>query len=141
MKCPTCGGAELQHEERNIPYEYKGYKTVIEGINGSFCASCGEAVLNDHAAAKYMEKITAFNRSVNAKETDPAFIASTRRRLDMSQQEAAAAFGGGANAFSRYETGRIAPPRALVALFELFNAYPETVEKFKALQHDKHHHA
>lgn len=141
MKCPGCGGAVLQHDTRDIEYEYKGRKTIIEAITGDYCGACGEAVLDDEAGDKYMAAITAFNREVNAQETDPAFIASTRKRLKMSQQEAAVAFGGGANAFSRYETGRIAPPRALVALFELFNAYPDTVEKFKELQHRKRHPA
>lgn len=45
----------------------------------------------------------AFNRAVNVTYVDPSFIASVRKKLALDQREAAEIFGGGANAFSRYE--------------------------------------
>jgi hypothetical protein len=47
-----------------------------------------------------------FNKQVNAAIVDPAFIASVRKKLRLDQQQAAEIFGGGVNAFSRYENGR-----------------------------------
>lgn len=141
MKCPICGGAELKHETRDVEHEYKGRKTVLHGITGSFCDACGEVIFTPEESNAFSVAAAAFNREVNAEETDPALIAAGRKRMKLTQQEAAEIFGGGVNAFSRYETGRIAPPRALVALFEFFDAYPEQIEKFKALQQRKEHHA
>ncbi|EAA9733948.1 YgiT-type zinc finger protein [Salmonella enterica] len=131
MKCPTCGGADLKHETRDVEYEYKGFKTIIRGITGDYCGTCGEAVLGDEAGDKYMAAITAFNRLVNAEEVDPAFIASVRKRLKLDQRQAAEIFGGGVNAFSRYETGRVAPPRSLVLLFKALEKHPEILEEIK----------
>ncbi|EJX4511713.1 type II toxin-antitoxin system MqsA family antitoxin [Salmonella enterica] len=131
MKCPTCGGADLKHETRDVEYEYKGFKTSIHGITGDYCGTCGEAVLDDEAGDKYMAAITAFNRQVNAEEVDPAFIASVRKRLKLDQRQAAEIFGGGVNAFSRYETGRVAPPRSLVLLFKALEKHPEILEEIR----------
>ena len=40
------------------------------------------------------------------KTVDPAFIARVRKKLALDQRQAAAVFGGGPNAFSRYENGQ-----------------------------------
>ncbi|MCX8985157.1 type II toxin-antitoxin system MqsA family antitoxin [Citrobacter portucalensis] len=133
MKCPICGGAELVHETRDIEYEYKGRKTTISGVTGDFCDACGESILDDEAGDQYMAAITAFNREVNAEEVDPAFIAAVRKRLKLDQRQAAELFGGGANAFSRYETGRVSPPVALIKWFKLFDRDPEMLDQYRQL--------
>ena len=43
---------------------------------------------------------------------DPEFIVSVRKKLNLDQREAAEIFGGGVNAFSRYENGKTKPPLA-----------------------------
>lgn len=131
MKCPICGGADLKHETRDVEYEYKGRKTTIHGITGDYCDACGESILDDEAGDTYMAAISAFNRKVNAQEVDPAFIARIRKRFKLDQRQAAEIFGGGANAFSRYETGRVAPPRPLVLLFKALDKHPEIFEELK----------
>ncbi|WP_312411229.1 type II TA system antitoxin MqsA family protein [Pseudescherichia sp.] len=131
MKCPDCGGAELKHDIRDIEYEYKGQKTIVQGIAGDFCSECGEGVLGKEAGDKYMAAISAFTKKVNAQEVDPAFIAAVRKRLNLDQRQAADIFGGGANAFSRYETGRVAPPRPLILLFKALDKHPEIFEELK----------
>ena len=46
---------------------------------------------------------------------------------------AAELFGGGVNAFSRYETGRTRPPLALVKLLGLLDRHPELLDEIKAM--------
>jgi len=67
---------------------------------------------------RIMRKMQAFNRQVNAAIVDPAFIINVRKKLDLGQREAAEIFGGGINAFSRYENGKTKPPLALVKLLD-----------------------
>lgn len=50
---------------------------------------------------------------------DPQFIAGVRKKLKPDQREAAALFGGGVNAFSRYENGQTKPPLAREELLKL----------------------
>jgi HTH-type transcriptional regulator / antitoxin MqsA len=41
-------------------------------------------------------------------------------------------FGGGANAFSRYETGKTIPPVALVKLFKVLDRHPDLLAEVRA---------
>ena len=131
MKCPLCGLGVLKHETRDVVREYKDQKTTIYGLTGDFCDACGEIILDGEQGDKYAQHLRSFKKVVNAQEVDPAFIASVRKRLNLDQREAAEIFGGGVNAFSRYETGRVAPPRPLVLLFKVIDKHPELFEELK----------
>ncbi|MGH8271219.1 MAG: type II TA system antitoxin MqsA family protein [Gammaproteobacteria bacterium] len=124
MKCPNCGQAELVHGIRDMPYTYKGETTTIEAVTGDYCPACGEAVLEMGESVRTSAEMLEWNRQVNAESVDPKFIAGVRKKLNLDQREAASIFGGGVNAFSRYETGRTKPPLALVRLLRLLNNHP-----------------
>lgn len=132
MKCPACGAAELIHDTRDVSYTYKGESTIIAAVTGSFCPACHEAVLNRQHGDRYSENLAAFQRQVNAAYVDPVYIAQVRKKLDLDQREAAALFGGGVNAFSRYETGKTKPPLALVQLFKLLDRHPDLLSEVRA---------
>jgi len=132
MICPECGAAELVHDTRDVPYTYKGETTLIPAVSGDFCPACGEIVLDRGQEDRYGEAVLAFNKQVNAAIVDPEFIAGVRKRLALDQREAAEIFGGGVNAFSRYETGRTRPPLALVKLLKLLERHPELLEEVRA---------
>jgi HTH-type transcriptional regulator/antitoxin MqsA len=55
-----------------------------------------------------------------------------RKKLDLDQREAAEIFGGGVNAFSRYENGKTKPPLALVKLFKLLDRHPDLLSEVRA---------
>ncbi|AUZ58329.1 Antitoxin YgiT [Pseudomonas sp. XWY-1] len=75
--------------------------------------------------------MSAFNRQVNALDVDPDFIVSVRKKFDLDQREAGEIFGGGVNAFSRYENGKTKPPVALIKLFKLLDRHPELFEEVR----------
>ena len=132
MKCPNCGEAELLRATRDLPYVYKGEATTIVEVKGEFCPACDEAVLDAAESRRTMELMLAFNRQVNAAIVDPAFIASVRKKLDLDQREAAEIFGGGINAFSRYETGKTKPPLALIKLLKVLDRHPDLLAEIRA---------
>ena len=70
-----------------------------------------------------------FNKQINASIIDPAFIMNVRKKLKLDQREAAAIFGGGINAFSRYETGKTKPPLALVKLLKVLDRHPDLLSE------------
>lgn len=119
MKCPGCGAANLVHDTRDLPYTYKGETTILPQVTGDFCPACGESVLDAAESRRTMSAMLEFNKQVNASIVDPEFIASVRKKLDLDQKEAAEIFGGGVNAFSRYENGKTKPPLALVKLLKV----------------------
>lgn len=125
MKCPVCGAAELVHDTRDVQYTYKGESTLIPALTGDFCPACAEAVLDMAEARRYGLLVREFNKQVNAAFVQPEYIASVRKKLHLDQKEAAEIFGGGANAFSRYETGHTKPPLALVKLLKILDRHPD----------------
>jgi HTH-type transcriptional regulator/antitoxin MqsA len=133
MKCPCCGAAELVHDTRDMPYVYKGEATTIPAVTGDFCPACAEVVLDREQGDRYSELIGLFQRQVNATYVDPAFIASVRKKLDLDQREAGEIFGGGVNAFSRYENGKTKPPLALVKLLKVLERHPDLLEEVRSI--------
>jgi HTH-type transcriptional regulator/antitoxin MqsA len=131
MKCPNCGAAELIHDTRDLPYTYKGESTTIPAVTGDFCPACGEAVFKPEHGDRYSQLLGQFQRQVNAAYVDPAYITRVRRKLELDQKQAAEIFGGGVNAFSRYENGKTKPPLALVKLLRVLDKHPELLGEVK----------
>jgi HTH-type transcriptional regulator / antitoxin MqsA len=132
MKCPVCGAAELIHDTRDMPYSYKGEQTIVPNVTGDFCPACGEVVLDRLNGDRFGQAISEFHKQVNAAFVDPEYIATVRKKLDLDQRQAAEIFGGGVNAFSRYETGKTKPPLALVKLLKVLDRHPELLAEVRA---------
>ncbi|WP_323016842.1 type II toxin-antitoxin system MqsA family antitoxin [Castellaniella sp.] len=131
--CPVCGEKSLSHDTRDQPYTYKTHTTVISAVTGDFCAACGESILDAAESRRVMHEMQAFSKQVNASLVDPIFITTVRKKLGLGQNEAARLFGGGVNAFSRYESGKTRPPLALVQLFKLLDRHPGLLDEIRAV--------
>jgi len=131
MKCPSCGVGKLVRDTRDLPYAYKGKSTVLPQVTGEFCTGCDESVLDATESRRTMKLMLAFNKHINASIVDPDFIASVRKKLDLDQREAGEIFGGGVNAFSRYENGKTKPPLALVKLLRVLDKHPDLLSEIR----------
>jgi HTH-type transcriptional regulator/antitoxin MqsA len=129
MKCPSCSGAQLKHGTRDLPYTYKGESTVLRAVIGEFCRSCGESILDAAESTRVSALMLEFNKQVNSAIVDPNFIAKVRKKLQLDQRQAAEIFGGGVNAFSRYENGKTKPPLALVQLLKILDRHPDLLNE------------
>lgn len=132
MKRPDCANATLVPETRDIAYTYRGVTGTLHDITAEFCPACGEGVFDSKNGDHYASQLRDFQRRVNASYVDPAFITRVRRKLLLDQREAASLFGGGINAFSRYETGKTRPPIALVHLLKLLDRHPDLLAEVRA---------
>jgi HTH-type transcriptional regulator / antitoxin MqsA len=132
MKCSMCGKAELIHETRDLSYKYKGEETTLSDVEGDYCSACGEAILHPAESTRVSALMLAFNKQVNASAVDPEFIIGVRKKLRLDQREAAEIFGGGVNAFSRYESGKTKPPVALVKLLKVLERHPDLLAEVRS---------
>ena len=80
-----------------------------------------------------MREMGAFSKQVHAAIVDPAFIVTVRKKLNLDQRQAAEIFGGGINAFSRYETGKTKPPVALIKLLRLLDRHPNLIDEIRTV--------
>ena len=131
MKCPLCAAAELVQDTRDLPYTYKGETTLIPAVTGDFCPACGEVILDAAESSRTSEAMLEFNKQVNASIVDPGFIASVRKKLALDQREAGEIFGGGVNAFSRYENGNTKLPLSLVKLLKVLDRHPDLLSEVR----------
>lgn len=84
MKCPVCGGAELVHDTRDMPYTYKGESTTIPAVTGDYCPACGEAILDINESRRTSASMREFSKQVNAAIVDPDFIANVRKNSTLT---------------------------------------------------------
>nr|WP_298173684.1 type II TA system antitoxin MqsA family protein [uncultured Pseudomonas sp.] len=132
MKCPICGGAELVHGTRDMPFTYKGQTTQITAVTADWCDACGESLTGPAESERVMRAMNEFRQQVNAQSGTQELIRSVRKQLHLSQREAAELFGGGPNAFSRYERGSTEAPQPLVQLFKILGRHPELINELRA---------
>ena len=113
MKCPVCHQGEMVSGIKDIPYTFRGRKTVLKGIHGLYCVHCEESIMN--------------------KEESDAFMAQVkvRKKLSLTQKEASEIFGGGVNAFSRYEKGNAQPHPSTIKLLRVLDKHPELLNEIR----------
>lgn len=131
MKCPSCAAVELVRDIRDLPHTYKGESTTIQAVTGDFCSACGEVILDATESARVSAAMLEFNKQVNASIVDPDFVVRVRKKLALDQREAGEIFGGGVNAFSRYETGKTKPSLALVKLLKVLDNHPDLLNEVR----------
>lgn len=121
----------MNTETKDLDYTYKGQTLIIKAVKGDYCPHCGESIHNTSESQRISAEILAFHQHVNAQNIEPSYILQMRQKLNLSQKEASAIFGGGVNAFSRYETGKATPPLSLIKLFKILEKHPEHLAEIR----------
>lgn len=121
-RCPFCRRGVLERGVKKISFRYRDRARKVRQP-GLYCDSCNEGVVGGADIKATEKQLHDFRSSVDG------FLSSDdvrriRKRLKLTQQEAAVLFGGGPNAFSRYERGEIRQTRALDQLLRLLDRYP-----------------
>ncbi|WP_189941789.1 type II toxin-antitoxin system MqsA family antitoxin [Sulfuriferula thiophila] len=122
--CPLCGAGTLHDGIKTITQEYKG-RIFSSETRGAFCDHCADGFVEFDAAEE--AKWLTFRDQVDAAEA--AELARIRKKLRLTQAQAAHLTGGGKNAFSRYERGNAKPVAAVVNLFRLLDHHPELLKE------------
>lgn len=130
--CLQCDdGTQLQLGIEDKEFVYKGRKLIVPAIHGWHCPVCGECefVPGEHEGVRYSAAIDSFCAEVDVQES--ADLSRIRKRLKLTQKEAAEIAGGGVNAFSRYERGKARPVAAVINLFRLLDKHPELLNELR----------
>lgn len=127
-QCPGCGFQTMQRREDHIETIHYGSNSVtVEGLSGWFCPECGEAILDEESSRRYGQagdELIRQQREAIRRETK-----RIRMKLGLTQKQAADIFGGGVNAFSRYERGDVEPGPSTVKLLHLLDKHPELLRE------------
>lgn len=132
--CPECG-TPLTRETRRVPYDYKGHPVELEQP-GLWCPACGEGVL-EREDLKQTEKALHDHRAAIDGMLASAEVRRIRKKLRLTQHAAAALFGGGPNAFSRYERGEAMQSVALDRLLRLLDRHPALLSEIEGFENER----
>ena len=120
----------MQFESRDIPFDYKHEHLVVEQVRGWFCQLCNEALFDDGEGVRYAATLDGFVNAVDKRQVEE--MLRIRRKLQLTQKEAAQLFGGGVNAFSEYERGITKPAKSTLLLLKVLDKHPELVDEVRA---------
>ena len=127
MKCVMCSSAELvaKSEIESIRYKSNVLQVLMEF---TVCQSCGYEFVATEQIKSNDQAVTGAKRRADGLLT-PAEIRAAREALGVTQARAAELFGGGRNAFSKYERGEVAQSEAMDKLIRLCLAHPYFMEE------------
>ena len=129
MKCHTCSKGTLHKGSKTQTYHYKNASIVLNQP-GTWCDNCDEGIVTGEDIAATELAFEEFKAKID-KLIEPSEIRYIRKNiLQLKQQEAAEVFGGGKNAFSRYERGEVRPSLAVSNLLRMFKRHPEEIKDF-----------
>lgn len=104
----------LRYKSKSITIKQPGY----------WCDSCNEGVIGGDDRKATQKELQAFRAKIDGL-LQPDEIKHIREKLRLTQHKANEFFGGGINAFSRYERGETPIPRPLSQLLLLLSKHPE----------------
>ena len=122
-ECLNCGQGILRHAVKDVPYTYKGHASVVTKVAGWHCPKCKDVEFDSGEGRRFAAAIKRIAAEIDAQEA--AELARIRKKLKLTQLQAARITGGGPNAFSRYERGKARPLPAVTNLFRLLDLHPE----------------
>ncbi len=124
--CPVCEEGQLHETTFSDDFKHGNSTIHVEDLECFECESCGaDPVFKEQIRRNHL-------RVADAKRTSDGLlpgeeIKEIRTNLDLSQSEAALLFGGGTNAFSKYERGDVLQSKSMDKLLRLASKFPFNV--------------
>ena len=131
-QCATCGTPDMVYGKRDISRDFEGSSIItVPDVEGWTCTICGELEFaTPESAQSFFEQVTALQQRERTRQAGE--LRAIRKRLKLTQRQAAELFGGGANAFSDYERGTIKPARSTVLLLHILDHHPELLQELRS---------
>jgi HTH-type transcriptional regulator/antitoxin MqsA len=121
-KCKKCHDGEMVLKTENEELHYRG-KPLVVPLAYHECNSCGFDIVSYELMVERNAIVKEAKRKADGLYS-PEGIAAARKRLKLTQAEAADFFGGGRNAFSKYERGEVTQGLALDKLMKIYLKHP-----------------
>jgi HTH-type transcriptional regulator/antitoxin MqsA len=122
-KCKYCKSTNIEHKKEQELITYKG-KDLNISVEFSICCKCGREfiskpqILNNDARVRDAKKVA--DGLLTSSE-----IYEARVKLGLTQEQASIIFGGGKNAFSKYERAEVSQSIAMDKLIKVCLRHPK----------------
>ena len=134
--CPKCGSSDIAERNYSDTVDFRAMELDVEGLADTKCNQCGFF----WTSSAQDESNKAVIRAAYATERDQLRvmhgllsgfeISKIRDSLGLNQREAAVLFGGGYNAFNKYESGEVLQSFAMDRLLRLTKVIGKPAVRF-----------
>lgn len=126
--CANCGtrNGMTRFDSETFTIRHEGFIAKVRGLSGWRCKAREEVEFDPQSAMHYAE--ASDELVLRAREHMQHEIRRIRKKLHLSQAQAARLTGGGHNAFSRYESGEATPMVAVINLLKLLDLRPDLLD-------------
>lgn len=121
--CPDCEAGQLRLETYSDEIEYREHTIRLDGLQCLVCENCGAEIFRP-TQIRHNDRIISEAKRRADGLLMAGEIRSVRKSFGLTQHQAAEIFGGGANAFSKYERGEVIQSIAMDRLLRLVARYP-----------------
>ena len=112
MNCPACDSSAYAEETYSREVALDGRKISVQGLKRYVCKAC-ETVFSDDGQTRYNLSLIQRAKGQTPNLVLGSEIRTFRDTIGITQREASKLFGGGLNAFSKYETGEVVQSEAM----------------------------
>ena len=125
--CPVCESGSLVEKVASEKFTYKEVDFEISEFKYSACTECGAEIVTPQQRRINDQKVRDNQRIIDG-FLSGSEIRKIRKKFGLTQADAALIFGGGANAFSKYEKGEVVQSTAMDRLIRVTDMIPGVFE-------------
>ena len=122
--CPICETGTLSKQVHTGEIKYRGRVVQVDDLEYSLCNKCGADPVLVEQAKRNQVRFSDAKRKIDGLLSS-SDIRKARRYLGLTQHAASSVFGGGLNAFSKYERGEVIQSEAMDKLIRVTCRYSE----------------
>lgn len=133
LNCSKCGSDAVRIESYSDTVDFRGFQLDVENLFRTACTSCGmnfESTLQTEQNSTTIRQAYSLERD-RVRKRDGLLsgdeILAIRKSFSLNQREAALLFGGGSNAFNKYETGEVLQSTAMDRLLRISSCFGQPV--------------
>jgi len=132
MACPVCEEGTLVPFSYSDSFVHEGRQISVNDLEASRCSACAAEPIAPDQIRRNQLRISDAKRRAHGLLTSQR-IRETREVLGLSQQDAALIFGGGTNAFSKYERGQTVQSVSMDRLLRTAATFPWLLDFWRLL--------
>jgi len=125
--CKHCKSDDIEHLTDQETITYKGSELKI-AIEYSICNECHREFLSKQQILNNDALIRDAKKSADGLLTSTEIL-HARKKLSLTQEQASLVFGGGKNAFSKYERAEVSQSVAMDKLIRICLHHPNIFEE------------
>ena len=134
--CPICEKGTVSEKVHTGEVQHRDRVVRVPGLEYSECKECGADPVLAEQAKRNQLRFADAKRAVDGLLSS-SDIRKARRYLGLTQHAASSVFGGGLNAFSKYERGEVIQSEAMDKLIRITCRYSEAWNYLNSIETDQ----